>query len=112
MNDVEACQGRAEDLVNDSNFVAAFDVIAGRALSSLDAFVQMALPLLSEEGLIIAWKGRVSQSEIDALESDVLKNMNSDQYVQRQYSLDLETYKLPVMEAERALICIRIFTAK
>lgn len=112
MNDVEACQSRAEDLVNDSNFVAASDVIVSRALSSLDAFVQMALPLLSEEGLIMAWRGKVTPSELNALESDVLIKMNSNQYARRQYSLDLETFKLPVIEAERSLICIRIWVAE
>ena len=112
MNDVKACQGRAEDLVNDSSFVAAFDVIVSRALSSLVAFVQMALPLLAAEGLIIAWRGKVTPSELNALESDVLTKMNSNQYARRQYSLDLETFKLPVIEAERSLICIRIGVAK
>ena len=106
-NDVEACQSRAEDLVDDSNFDAAFDVIVSRALSSLDAFVEMALPLLADEGLIIAWRGKVAPSEIDALESDVLEKMYG-----RQYSLDLETFQLPVIKAERSLLCIRICAAK
>ncbi len=111
-NDVETRQGRAEDLVDDSHFAASFDVIVGRALSSLDVFVQMALPLLADEGLIVAWRGKVTQSEIEALESDALTSINSDHHVRRQYSMDLETFKLPVIEAERSLLCIRICAAK
>lgn len=111
-NDVEARQIRAEQLVKNPDLVSAFDVIAGRALSSLDTFVQMALPLLADEGIIIAWRGKVSQSEIDALQSDVLQKMNDDQYVRRRYSLDLETYKLPVIEAERSLLCVKISIVK
>ena len=112
INDVEARQTRSEQLVDHPDFVSAFDVIACRALSSLGAFVQMALPLLAEEGIIIAWRGNVSQSEIDALQSDVLEKMNGDQCAGRQYSLDLETYKLPIIEAERSLLCVRLCAAK
>ncbi len=111
-NDVEALQARAEHLVGNHDFVSAFDVITGRALSSLDAFVKMALPLLADEGLIIAWRGKVEQSEIDALQSDVLEKMNTDRYDRRSYSLDLETYKLPIIEAKRSLLTIRICAAK
>lgn len=111
-NDVEALQARAEHLVGNHDFVSAFDVITGRALSSLGAFVKMALPLLADEGLIIAWRGKVEQSEIDALQSDVLEKMNADRYARRSYSLDLETYKLPIIEAERSLLTIRICVAK
>ena len=111
-NDVEALQVRAEHLVGNHDFVSAFDVITGRALSSLDAFVKTALPLLADEGLIIAWRGKVEQSEIDALQSDVLEKMNTDRYARRSYSLELETYKLPIIEAIRSLLTIRICAAK
>ena len=111
-DDVEARQTRAEHLADNPDFASTFDVIAGRALSSLDAFVQMALPMLADEGLIMAWRGKVAPSEIDALQSDVLEKMNADRYTRRQYALDLETYKLPIIEAERALICIRICVVK
>ena len=111
-NDVEVRQARGEQLVDHPDFISTFDVVACRALSSLDAFVQMALPLLAEEGLIIAWRGKISQSEIDSLRSEVLEKMNGDRYARRQYSLDLETYKLPVIDAERSLLCVRICVAK
>ena len=112
MHDVEARHARAEQLSDNPDFASAFDVIACRALSSLDSFVQMALPLLAEEGIIIAWRGKVSQSEIDALRSDVLEKMNAGQHARRQYSLDLEAYKLPIIEAERSLLCIRFCSAQ
>jgi 16S rRNA (guanine527-N7)-methyltransferase len=112
LDDVEARQTRAEQLDDNPDLVSAFDVIVSRALSSLDAFVQMALPLLAEEGMIIAWRGKVAPSEIDAVQSDILEKLNGDRRAQRQYSLVLKTYKLPVLEAERTLLCIKIFTAK
>ena len=112
LNDVEALQARAEHLVGNHDFVSAFNVITGRALSSLDAFVKMALPLLADEGLIIAWRGKVEQSEIDALQSDALEKLKTDRYARRSYSLDLETYKFPKIEAKRSILTIRICAAK
>ena len=111
-NDVQALQTRAEHLVGNHDIISAFDVIVGRALSSLDAFFKMALPLLADEGLIIAWRGKVEQSEIDRLQSNLQEKINADQYARRSYSLDVETYKLPIIEAQRSVLCIRIWAAK
>jgi 16S rRNA (guanine527-N7)-methyltransferase len=112
LNDIDARQARAEELVDDPDFVSAFDVITSRALSSLASFVKTAMPLLAEEGIIIALKGKMEQAEIDALRSDVLEKMHADHHDRRQYSLVLETYKLPIIQADRSILGIRISNVK
>jgi len=104
---IDARQIRAEQMVKDANFAPAFDVIVGRALSSLVSFVRMAVLLLAEEGLIIAFKGEVDQKEIDTLRSNMLDKIHSATFDQKQYSLALEIYKLPFIHSKRSMLILR-----
>lgn len=104
---IDARQIRAEELVKDANFAPAFDVIIGRAISSLESFVRMASLLLAEEGIIIAFKGEVDQKEVDALRLNMLDKVDSVTFDQSQYSLALEIYKLPSIQSKRSMLILR-----
>jgi len=65
LENITAHHFRAQDM----DKTEKFDVIICRALSSLKEFVSMALPLISQGGIIIAMKGNPDESEMDALRS-------------------------------------------
>ncbi|OQX24122.1 MAG: 16S rRNA (guanine(527)-N(7))-methyltransferase RsmG [Desulfobacteraceae bacterium IS3] len=92
--DIESLHIRAEDLAKAPAFTNAFDVIVCRALSSLDMFVSLAMPLLAEQGTMIALKGKTEASEIEAAEKYGL-------------SATVKTCRIPYLDAERAIVILR-----
>jgi 16S rRNA (guanine527-N7)-methyltransferase len=107
LDDIEALHIRAEDLAIHPSYINRFDVIISRALSSLDFFVNLALPLLADEGVIIAMKGEVDKAELDDLRYNVLEKMNAAGSVDRQFTISLKRYILPLLNSERSIIIVR-----
>jgi 16S rRNA (guanine527-N7)-methyltransferase len=83
-----------------------FDVIVARALASLDDFLAMALPLTARKGRILAWKGRLTDHEIDSAMRIV------DSYLMKQVTkvgtpqVLIKKYKLPYLRNERSVFGI------
>ena len=98
LENIKALQIRAENLLKNPECANSFDVIISRALSDLEPFVKNALPLLAKQGTIIAMKGAVAQKELDAVRSNVPGD---------RYALEVENYKLPLIEAARSIVIIR-----
>ena len=107
LDNIEALHIRAEDLAIHPSYINRFDVIISRALSSLDAFVRLALPLLAHGGVIIALKGEVDKTELDDLRDNVLEKMNAGGSIDRQFAISLKRYSLPMLNSERSIITIR-----
>jgi 16S rRNA (guanine527-N7)-methyltransferase len=107
LDNIEALHIRAEDLAIHPSYINRFDVIISRALSSLDAFVRLALPLLAHGGVIIALKGEVDKTELDDLRDNVLEKMNAGGSFDRQFAISLKRYSLPMLNSERSIITIR-----
>ncbi len=57
---------RAEELGRFDGEREAFDLVAARALASLPVLVEYALPLLRIGGRLLAWKGPLTDAELDA----------------------------------------------
>ena len=95
---IEAVHARAEDMPRDTEFAKTFDVIICRAFSALDLFAETALPLLAENGMIVAMKGKVSEKEIESAHLKIGKN---------RFELRVKTYMLPCLAAERAIISFK-----
>ncbi len=93
--EINARQVRAEELAKEKPAKNCFDVVICRAFSRLDKIIFQALPLLAKDGIIIAMKGKLSESE---LESAGKYNL----------SLSVEKYKLPFLELERSLVILRL----
>jgi len=89
--EIDARQIRAEELAKEKPAKNCFDVIICRAFSRLDKIILKALPLLAKDGIIIAMKGKISESEIESAGKNNL-------------SLAVEKYKLPFLELERTLV--------
>ncbi len=107
LNDIEALHMRAEDLAVHPSYINRFDVIISRALSSLEIFVRLALPLLACGGVIIALKGEVDKVELDDLRYNVLEKINAGGSVDRLFTISMERYSLPLLNSERSIITVR-----
>jgi len=101
---INACQARVESL---SEHQERFDVVICRAFSSLDKFIESALPVLAENGIIIALKGKFSYKDNEAgrlsedgKRSDIIPSGLS-------YHTEVIKYSLPYIDSERTLLIIR-----
>jgi 16S rRNA (guanine527-N7)-methyltransferase len=103
LESIEAHQIRAENLHEDPAYASLFDVIISRALSPLKLFVKMALPLLAQQGIIMAMKGEVNPEELNAVDLDGLED---------RYHLEVKNYRLHSIEAPRSLVIIRHLHSK
>jgi 16S rRNA (guanine527-N7)-methyltransferase len=107
LENIDVRQIRAEELAKDADVASRFDVIISRALSSLAAFVRLALPLLAKPGIIIAQKGAMDSQKVAELQSTVLEKIPPSTGEPHPYALTLENYNLPVIDSKRSLIIIR-----
>ena len=107
LENIDARQIRAEELTNAADSDSRFDVIISRALTSLTAFVGLALPLLTDRGMIIAMKGEIAQQEFADLQSTGLRKLRPSNGERSPYTLTLEKYLLPVIQSKRSLLIIQ-----
>lgn len=92
---IKAVHSRGEDLSSEPGMTESFDVVICRAFSSLDTIYSMALPLLAENGKILAMKGKDA-----AREAEEFINGQPDA------DIDIRYYRLPFLNQERAIISI------
>ena len=104
LENVEALYVRAEDLARDRSFKNNYDVIISRALSSMDTFVLMALPLLAKKGIIIVMKGKTSKEEIESEYSLIKKKLDISEGNENIITLNLKKYTLPHIQSERSVL--------
>jgi 16S rRNA (guanine527-N7)-methyltransferase len=107
LDDIEALHMRAEDLADQPSYINRFDVIVSRALTSLECFVRLALPLLACGGLIMALKGQVGNVELADLQENVLTKLNYAGSAVRPLTIFLERYSLPFLYSERTIVTLR-----
>lgn len=107
LKNINACQTRAEELIKISDPSPVFDVIISRALSSLESYVRMALPLLAQEAIVIALKGDIDKKEADALQSNILNTICGARSNRSLFSSALESYELPHIHAKRSIFILR-----
>jgi 16S rRNA (guanine527-N7)-methyltransferase len=103
--DIDALHVRAEELAHLPNQMNRYDVVISRALSSLDSFVPLALPLLTDDGIVMAMKGELKKTELDLLQrylrfKDIAGTSN------RRYRISVEKYTLPVVNSKRSIVTL------
>jgi len=103
LKSIEAFHCRIELFTLAIHLQKPFDVIVCRAFSSLKQFIRIALPLLSEKGVIIALKGDAVESEIEDLREHSF-------FHKHNLTIHLEKYALPNTEAKRFMV--RIYRPK
>lgn len=96
---------RADD---NNRLVPPFQVIVSRALTSLDQFISLALPLLADDGMMIALKGRLSETELSSARHMLRNRLNRPSSSRALFTIRVERYRLPVLKSRRALVIIQI----
>jgi len=97
---INAFQARVENLSENKE---RFDLVICRAFSSLDKFIESALPVLAENGIMIALKGKTSYKETES--ARLLGNDNRGEGL--LYNTEVIKYSLPYIDSERTLMVIK-----
>lgn len=92
-----ALHSRVENLVPE--YTGNFNLVVSRAFADIPEFVKHALPLLSNEGVIIAMKGKSGGNEADAA-TDEIRMLGAA-------VTDVHEFELPILKDLRTLIVIR-----
>lgn len=110
LQNISALHARAETLATDPRHAGHYDVIVCRALCALNIFAEMAIPLLSPEGLLIALKGKPDETQVEMADVRLpgsILNSGQKSIPGRRLSMTLETIRLPFLSLERSLVLIR-----
>ncbi len=102
---VEALQARCEQLADEPGHHRGYDVVVSRALSALTPLVRLALPLVKQEGRIVAWKSGRAEPEITDLEdfAAALRAIGGP-----SLQIGRKAYSLPGIEAARQLVIVSV----
>jgi 16S rRNA (guanine527-N7)-methyltransferase len=92
---IEALQARIEKLPDQNGFIRRYDMIVCRAYSGLKEFVTQARPLLAPGGILLAFKGREAERELEVLGL-------------AEFNTQIVRYRLPFLNAQRALILLKL----
>ncbi len=84
-----------------------FDVIVSRALSSLEDYLALAVPLVADKGLILALKGRISAAEAAAARQFLTTIASAGEAGPGVPGLAVHRYRLPVFDSERSIVTVR-----
>ena len=107
LENIEALHIRAEDLANDPLYRNRFNIVISRAVSSLELFRRLALPLLIDEGAMMALKGGVVIDEMKELQGRGGGDGGNPKTAGCQYSVTVEKYRLPFLNSARSIVIIR-----
>jgi 16S rRNA (guanine527-N7)-methyltransferase len=102
---INALHVRAEELAYLPNHKNRYDVVISRALSSLDSFVRLALPLVADDGAVMAMKGVLKKTELDPLQR-YLRSKDIAGTSNRRHMISVEKYTLPVINSKRSIVTI------
>lgn len=92
----EAVHARAEELP--ARYAGSFDWIVSRAFTDIPSFVRIALPLLKDNGKIIAMKGKSGREEA-VKAGPALLELGAE-------AADIKEFRLPISGDARSLIII------
>lgn len=97
LNNVKIVRRRAEELGQDEIYRESFDICTSRAVASMNIILEYGLPLLKEGGLLMLWKGRNYQQEIDTAQK-ALEILGGK-------VVDIHTYNL-MEERDRVIVVV------
>ena len=107
LSGIQALHLRAEDLGRSPEAPHQFQVIVSRALSALEPFLRMALPLLAPTGTIIAMRGKLTDSEALTARDHVLALRSGPGAEKSDISLQVRSYRLPLLSSQRTLVILQ-----
>ena len=89
-----------------ANDVGTFDVVISRALAPLNEYLLLALPFIAGKGLILALKGRISETELAAARGVLTAIRSAWPTLSTEPELTVRRYRLPVFESERSIVAV------
>lgn len=106
LRDVTAIQIRAEDLGESKIASTGFDVVISRAVTSLTRLISFSVPVLKDDGLLMAMKGKPDKVHAELIQTGKL--INAGQYLidADRLKIETETYHLPVSDSYRSLVLV------
>jgi len=107
LNNISIYQTRAEDILKTNQISGSFDVIISRALFSLEKLMPIALPLVSENGKIIAMKGKEVNEDKELRGMNELLRIWKNKKSERNYTFSIKRYRLKEVSAERSLFIFK-----
>ncbi len=107
LDPIEARHIRAQDLAVLPDYAGRFDIVISRALSSLEAFITMAIPLLAEGGSLIALKGEVDKTEVAHLPGRLLEKLDHHKSGGGRFDVSLKNYFLPALTSSRSIVIVK-----
>lgn len=107
LDNIEALHIRAEDLAGNPLYCNRFHVIVSRAISSLKLIRRLALPLLADEGVILALKGDKVKDELGDLQGRGSDDGGHIHTVLPSYFMTVETFQLPYLKSNRSIVVIK-----
>lgn len=96
LSGIDCLHARIEDLGDDVAHKGAYDAVVSRALTNLKPLCRLAAPFLPAAGLLIAYRGR-----------DNNDNLNQTEKLGDTWQVDIHTYRLPYTQARRSITCCR-----
>ncbi len=94
-----AVHARAEDLAKDNMFREKFDLVLSRAVAPLNILLEYCMPYVKKNGIMIAYKSKDYQDELDK-SKNALKKLGGE-------LMEVEIEKLPINNIYRSLIYIK-----
>ncbi|MGD8971299.1 MAG: 16S rRNA (guanine(527)-N(7))-methyltransferase RsmG [Desulfobacterales bacterium] len=91
-----------------ANDLGTFDVVISRALAPLDEYLMLALPFIAEKGLILALKGRISETELATARHVLTVIRSAWPTPSPEHELTVRRYRLPVFESERCIVAVNL----
>ena len=104
---IQALHLRAEDLQRNPEVPHQFQIIISRALSALEPFIRTALPLLTPVGMIIAMKGKTTDSDAVCARDNLLAHLWVADREKSHVSLEVRSYRLPLLNSQRSLVILQ-----
>ena len=103
LSGVDAVHGRLEALGRLPEYSGKYDRVVCRAFSSLEDFAGLALPFLSPGGCLLAMKGPLTGHAHGAA-----KQMGDGSVIFGgiSFSMQIQRYRLPVLDARRSLVML------
>ena len=95
LKNIEALHIRAEKLAQNHQYRNRYQIVTSRALSSLNLFCSLAMPLLAEEGMMIALKGVACKDEAAELKGRGPVNDRTAPTAGHRLSISAEEFRLP-----------------
>lgn len=107
LEDSQAHHLRAEDMACEDGYPHYFDVIVSRALSSLETFMNLSLPLLKPGGVLIGLKGPGAQPEIEAETKRMSRVADATADQGHTIRIEEKKYALPFLKEQRILVIMK-----